>query len=616
MSYGPLRTVSANSKRERVCSRHAGSKAKKHNPGKGVFLILLFYGWKVYIIRVLQKNLRNPFGLSSLLRVVKRLTRGQKFCMLRVYTCGVESTAEGSMQMKKSTMRWIGAGLFAIAVLLRVVFLTRIPLRVHPDEAGLGLNAWTLAEFGTDRYGNFLPVCPLNFYGEQSAFYTYFCALLVKLFGLSLVTLRTPAVVMGLMTVLFGTLLIREEWKAEGALWALVIFGTAPWFVAGSRYALDCNSMLGMSAIALFAWWYLCKRAAAGEQKHYGAFCLVGILFGAILYTYIIAAITVLIFWILSGLYYWLYRREGRGKRFRQLCFTAFPLLVMAIPLVLVVCVNTFGWDTIETPFFTIPRLLENRTNEVGLSLLAWKQKLMAFVKVLTTDGIYGSPVKEWNLFRISVPFLLLGGMHSLVETIRSVRAGKQSLHPYLIFWCIGSAVTMLLCGTYTYHVNGIFVALVCFAVDGIWLLTSKLRSRTVSYAVLACLYAASAVVACKEYYENGAQDAYQIYGGVEAALDSLEAAEREKEIYIPDEIGEIYFLSKPLTPEEVIRGMDEYGMVREYKNLHFRMPESYDRNVVFILHEKSGVRPKDLWDGEYCEKKVGHYLVLWCTTE
>ena len=412
---------------------------------------------------------------------------------------GVEMTAEGSVPMKKTQMRWIGAGLIAIAVLLRVVFLTSIPLRVHPDEAGLGLNAWTLAEFGTDRYGNFLPVCPLNFYGEQSAFYTYFCALLVKLFGLNLATLRAPAVVMGLAAVLFGAGLIREEWKEEGALWGLFLFGTAPWFVAASRYALDCNSMLGMSAIALFFWQRLCRRASSEEEeKHYGGFFLVGVLFGAILYTYIIAAITVVVFWLLSGLFYWLYRREGRGKRFRQLCFAAVPLLLMAIPLVLVVCVNIFGWETIRTPFFTVPRLLENRTAEVGLSFPAIREKLMALVHVLTTDGIYGSPANEWNLFRISVPFMLVGGVHSLVETIRCFRERRQSLHPYLIFWCSGSVVTMFLCGTYTYHVNGIFAALVCFVVDGIVLAASKLRSiRTekIFLWILACLYVLSAVL-------------------------------------------------------------------------------------------------------------------------
>lgn len=530
---------------------------------------------------------------------------------------GVEMTAEGSVPMKKTQMRWIGAGLIAIAVLLRVVFLTSIPLRVHPDEAGLGLNAWTLAEFGTDRYGNFLPVCPLNFYGEQSAFYTYFCALLVKLFGLNLATLRAPAVVMGLAAVLFGAGLIREEWKEEGALWGLFLFGTAPWFVAASRYALDCNSMLGMSAIALFFWQRLCRRASSEEEeKHYGGFFLVGVLFGAILYTYIIAAITVVVFWLLSGLFYWLYRREGRGKRFRQLCFAAVPLLLMAIPLVLVVCVNTFGWETIRTPFFTVPRLLENRTAEVGLSFPAIREKLMALVHVLTTDGIYGSPANEWNLFRISVPFMLVGGVHSLVETIRCFRERRQSLHPYLIFWCAGSVVTMFLCGTYTYHVNGIFAALVCFVVDGIVLAASKLRSvrsGKIFLWILACLYVLSAVRACRAYFVNAAGDAYQIYGGVQAALDSLEGSQREKEVYIPDEIGEIYFLSDPLTPEEVMRDCDAYGMVRDHGRLHFRMPETYDRDVIFILNEKSVFRPDAVWGRNYSEKKVGHYVVLWC---
>ena len=240
----------------------------------------------------------------------------------------------------------------------------------------------------------------------------------------------------------------------------------------------------------------------------------------------------------------------------------------------------------------------------------------MALVHVLTTDGIYGSPANEWNLFRISVPFMLVGGVHSLVETIRCFRERRQSLHPYLIFWCAGSVVTMFLCGTYTYHVNGIFAALVCFVVDGIVLAASKLRSiRTekIFLWILACLYVLSAVRACRAYFVNAAGDAYQIYGGVQAALDSLEGSQREKEVYIPDEIGEIYFLSDPLTPEEVMRDCDAYGMVRDHGRLHFRMPETYDRNVIFILNEKSVFRPDAVWGRDYSEKKVGHYVVLWC---
>lgn len=86
------------------------------------------------------------------------------------------------MKMTKRQFQYLAIGLFLTAILLRTVLLTNVPLRVHPDEAGLGLNAWTIATFGTDRYGNFLPVCPLNYYGEQSAFYTYFCAGLCRCF--------------------------------------------------------------------------------------------------------------------------------------------------------------------------------------------------------------------------------------------------------------------------------------------------------------------------------------------------------------------------------------------------------------------------------------------------
>lgn len=107
---------------------------------------------------------------------------------------------------------YICAGILLFAAsLLRICRIAAVPLGMHIDEAGLGLNAWSIANFGTDRYGNFLPVCPSNFYGEQSAFYTYFCALLVKLFGLNIVTLRMPAALMGIITVLFGALLMRDR---------------------------------------------------------------------------------------------------------------------------------------------------------------------------------------------------------------------------------------------------------------------------------------------------------------------------------------------------------------------------------------------------------------------
>lgn len=173
----------------------------------------------------------------------------------------------------------------------------------------------------------------------------------------------------------------------------------------------------------------------------------------------------------------------------------------MATALLLAVCVNSLGLDAIETPFFAVPKLLQDRTGEVGFSLAALKGKLAALLRVLTTDQIFGSSQHFWNLYQVSVPFTIAGGIHTLIETGRSIRHRRQSLHPYLLFWCVGSAVTMLLAGTYTYHVNGIFVALVVFTVDGIVLSLQKLPFRRVLCPMILCAYAVSALRFCGEYF-------------------------------------------------------------------------------------------------------------------
>ena len=284
----------------------------------------------------------------------------------------------------------------------------------------------------------------------------------------------------------------------------------------------------------------------------------------------------------------------------------------MAIPLLLVVCVNSLGLDAIETPFFKVPKLLQDRTGEVGFSLAALKGKLAALLRVLTTDRIFGSSQHFWNLYQVSVPFTIAGGIHTLIETGRSIRHRRQSLHPYLLFWCVGSAVTMLLAGTYTYHVNGIFVALVVFTVDGIMLSLQKLPFRRVLCPMILCAYAVSALGFCGEYFVAGGRDSYQVYGGVDAALMQIPDELQDREIYIPDEIGEIYFLSHPLSPEEVLTYCDAYGMVRDYGRLHFRQPQQYEPEMILILNENNGFCPETLWGETFREEKVGHYRLLY----
>ena len=66
--------------------------------------------------------------------------------------------------------------ILTIAILVRVLFITKAPGGIHEDEAGMAYDAYSIAEYGVDRYLNHFPVYFINFGGGQSALYAYIVA--------------------------------------------------------------------------------------------------------------------------------------------------------------------------------------------------------------------------------------------------------------------------------------------------------------------------------------------------------------------------------------------------------------------------------------------------------
>lgn len=522
---------------------------------------------------------------------------------------------------KKQTYYILLIGLLLLAVFLRVYRIATVPLGVHIDETGLGLNAWSIANFGTDRYGNFMPVCPSNFYGEQSAFYTYFCALFVKIFGLNMYTLRMPGVIMGILTVVFGALIMKGKWGEKGLLAGLALLGICPWFVMSSRYALDCNVMLGMLTIALYSLMRLMRRVQEEpEKKHYGNFALTGILFGLVLYTYIIAAIVIAVFGILFGAYYLFYKKENKGLRFKQLLFMAIPMVILVIPLLLVVCVNYFDLEPIVTPFFSVPRMITNRTEEVAFTLGDIPGKLKRLIYVLTSDGIFGSSDRYWSMYWWSLPFALMGGIFSIRDAWKACKGREIGADFIMLLVAAAEVVMFIPCGLYNYHINGIYIAMVYFVIKGIWGLIHYLKQpkvRTGCGIAVTVFYTATFIGFAWEYFAAPGTDTNWVYNGANEALSLLEENHKEKDIYILGEPGELYLMSHPIAPEEFKNACDEYGHVYAYGNVHFHEPDSYNENQVYVFHKGTGLAGKFVDSSvtgiTFKSVETEHYIVFYC---
>ncbi len=522
--------------------------------------------------------------------------------------------------MKKLIYFFCLIGVMILAVFLRVYHLDAIPLSMHIDESGLGLNAWSIANYGTDRYGNVFPICPINFYGEQSAFYTYFCAVLVKIWGLNIYTLRLPGVIMGIVAVFFGGLICKEKWGDKGLFIGALLMGIFPYHIMNSRFALDCNAMLGMITVALYSLIKLMKKVEKNsKEKYYGYFVLTGILFGLVLYTYIIAALVIAVFCVLFGIYYWGFQKENRKHRFLQLIVMALPIVIMVLPLSLVVCVNYFDWDAIETSFFSIPKMVVNRTEEVGFTVSSIPVKIKAILHTLTSDGKYGSSNTYWTMYCWSVPFVMLGGIFSIYEVVKKQNKQEGMEEIVMLFLVIAEIVMFVLCGLYNYHINGIFIALSFFCVKGILNIYDLCRKKIVQRifaGVVASMYLLVFAGFLGEYFSEREKLAYQVYGGIEEALDLLPQEQKNKEIYILDDVGEFYFLTNPIPPEEFVMGCDELGYMKRYHNLHFYQPQSYEEDGVYVCTKASG-RYNYLSDSQvtgytYAAKETEFYYVFY----
>ena len=104
------------------------------------------------------------------------------------------------------------------------------------------VDAWALSEYGTDRYGTFLPVhLEAWTYGQMSALLSYCMVPFIKLFGLNTVAVRLPMLVVSSAGIALVYLVGKKLFNEKLALAAMLLTAVNPWQFMQSRWSLDCN---------------------------------------------------------------------------------------------------------------------------------------------------------------------------------------------------------------------------------------------------------------------------------------------------------------------------------------------------------------------------------------
>jgi 4-amino-4-deoxy-L-arabinose transferase-like glycosyltransferase len=130
-----------------------------------------------------------------------------------------------------------------LTVILRFVWLDRIPPALYTDEADQGYNAYSIIKTLRDEHGNFLPLSFRSFGDWKPPLPTYLMVPFIYLFGLNEIAVRLPSVILGVGSVLIIYFLVREIFVDKSnrnkiGLLAVLFLAVSPWHILQSRSAM------------------------------------------------------------------------------------------------------------------------------------------------------------------------------------------------------------------------------------------------------------------------------------------------------------------------------------------------------------------------------------------
>ncbi|EKD56038.1 MAG: hypothetical protein ACD_58C00313G0001, partial [uncultured bacterium] len=145
--------------------------------------------------------------------------------------------------MKKRLFLGFGLAIILLFLVTRLFQITKNPSSLYWDEASLLYNGYSIGIDGKDEWGEFLPIHFRAFGEFKLPVYIYTTAVFTKLFGLSELSVRLPAVLfsLGVILVLFFITFQLTKSKLTGLIGAFLLV-VMPWFFIFSRTGFEVTS--------------------------------------------------------------------------------------------------------------------------------------------------------------------------------------------------------------------------------------------------------------------------------------------------------------------------------------------------------------------------------------
>jgi hypothetical protein len=368
--------------------------------------------------------------------------------------------------IKNLNLLWeevLPAAVLLLGTLLRFVLLGKAPAGMHQDEAFSAWTAYSLWSDGIDSAGNFLPVYLAGWGDGQSALYSW---LMIPLYALSSGKFspflsRFPQAVCATLTILALYVLLKKLFNRNIALWGEFLLAICPWHITMSRWGLEANLA---PAFLIFG---LCFFVSGIEDNRY--LLLSAFFYGLSLYCYatIWPIVPIILF---LQIVYCIWRKKITFNRYSIL--SVLLLMVMALPLITFVIINSFGLSAIKLPFMTIPIMSGFRGSEVAFSLSQMWDNLKRVGHLLIFQNV-GTPydiLLPYGLFYdIGRVFIVIGAICLIVNMVKKFL--KREFCPEFIIFAqlFGAGINCLLITANLHQINSLYIPLVICEAYGVY---------------------------------------------------------------------------------------------------------------------------------------------------
>jgi len=379
--------------------------------------------------------------------------------------------------------------IFLLAVILRLWGFGEYPAGLNQDEAIMAYDAYADLTYGMDQNGNHNSVYNVSWGGGQSMGYNYIMRPFIKIFGLNIITVRLPMLILSIVSLIFFYLLLKYLCGINTALLGLFLLAFNPWHIMLSRWALDCN----LAPLIFLPGVYF---TAISIKKP--AFFILGMfLLGLSCYGYATMLILYAVFIPLMAWY--IFRNKIVPIKYAVSGFLTFALV--SAPLALWWFINTFDYPAFKLLGLYVPRMTVLRSaSTVNITIDNFKR----FGEFMLTgnDGLISNAISPFGPFYPFMLVFIVFGIYVLFTMFKGKAAEIK-------FWLLSAIVLALVINININRINMIFFPLIFSATLGIAEIQKHVKAFV---SVLASLIIITAAAFTNVYFTSFNQDNQYMY--------------------------------------------------------------------------------------------------------